>query len=106
MFYSNLFAVSALANFDYLWGSLPRTEPDIAAMKDELALQLRFYDLIRLRAGEKLRLLDFVAIGLSGDNLMALIQLMAIKQPNSIYYDYNNVGEEFISYNPSQRAAA
>jgi hypothetical protein len=106
MFYSNLFAVSALANFDYLWGALPRTEPDIAAMKDELALQLRFYDLIRLRAGEKLKLVDFVAIGLSGDSLMALIHLMMIKQPNCIYYDYNTPGEEFISYQPQRMAMA
>jgi hypothetical protein len=104
MFYSNIFAVSALANFDYLWNSLPRTEPDIVALKDELALQLRFYDLIRLRAGEKLKLVDFVAIGLSGDPLMTLIQLMAIKQPGCIYYDYNNVGEEFIAYNPQNQA--
>jgi hypothetical protein len=100
MFYSNLFAVSALANFDFLWNSLPKSEPDINAMKDELAIQLRFYDLIRLRKGEKLRLIDFVAIGLSGDWLMILIHLMAIKQPGCINYDCNNVGEEFVVYNP------
>jgi hypothetical protein len=106
MFYANAFAASALANFDYLWNSLPRTEPDIAALKDDLALQLRFYDLIRLRAGEKLRLIDFTAIGLSGDSLMALIHLMMIKQPNCIYYDYNTPGEEFISYQAQRMAAA
>jgi hypothetical protein len=100
MFYSNTFATSALANFEYLWNSLPRTEPDIAALKDELALQLRFYDLIRLRAGEKLKLPDFIAIGLGGDTLMSLIHLMAIKQPGSVSYDYSTVGEEFIVYNP------
>lgn len=95
-----MFAQSALNNYDYLWNCKPKEEPDIAVMKSELAIQLRFYDLIRLRKGEKLRLVEFVAIGLTSDWLMMLIHLVAIKQPKSISYDYSTIDDEFISYNP------
>jgi hypothetical protein len=98
LFLNSQFAQKALTSYDVLWGEEPREEPSIQLLQPDYQTALRFYDYIRLHAGEKIDINALIAIGINVDAVFELFMLIYLKQPNTIQM-FQNEDITYLVYN-------
>jgi hypothetical protein len=90
---SSDFFAKCFENHSLLWNSAPRDELEQTLLEYENKIALRFYDLFRLRAGEKIQLSELNDRGISTDEAYSLylVLLLKIQYSMTLFADSDNV---------------
>lgn len=90
------FSIICSEKFDAVWGLQPLEEPAIGLLIPEHRLMLRFFDLIRLRRGEKIPLSDF--INFTSPQILTLYLAVAVKRGSDAIEYQPNEGDPWICF--------